>query len=75
MPAKHRDSRPPAPVSTVASGAAASIAPVPISLERRALIEAEVAQLSAVARKVAATLPLSAEASDYVRILDAAGAQ
>ena len=46
---------------------------VAVSKERRALIEAQVAQLSTTARKVAAELPLTADVSDFVRALDEAG--
>ena len=47
--------------------------PIAVSKERRALIEAQVHQLSAVARKIAVELPLSADVSDYVRTLEEAG--
>ena len=76
MPVKRRDSSLPARAargSAIGSETPASIAPVPISPERRALIEAEVEQLSATARKVAVGLPLSADVSDFMRILEEAG--
>ena len=68
MPPRPTDS--PAPSRAPRSVA---VKPVAIPADRRALIEAQVAQLSATARKVAAELPLSADASDFVRILDEAG--
>lgn len=46
---------------------------VVIPADRRALIEAQVTILAATARKVAVTLPLSADASDFVRVLEEAG--
>jgi hypothetical protein len=47
--------------------------PVAVSKERRALIDTQVAQLSSTARRVAAELPFSADAGDYVRVLEEAG--
>lgn len=47
--------------------------PVAVSKERRALIETQVGQLSATARRIAIELPFSADVSDYVRILEEAG--
>ncbi len=47
--------------------------PIAVSKERRALIDNQVAQLSATARKVAAELPFAADVGDYVRVLEEAG--
>jgi hypothetical protein len=47
--------------------------PIAVSKERRALIDNQVSQLSATARKVAAELPFAADVSDYLRVLDEAG--
>ena len=47
---------------------------VAIPADRRVLIEAQVATLSATARRIAADLPLSADVSDFIRILDESGA-
>ena len=74
MPVKSRDSGSAGRGVAIRSETDASIDPVPISLERRALIEAEVEQLSAVARKVAVGLPLAADVGVFVRILEEAGA-
>ena len=51
----------------------AAIRPVAIPADRRLLIDAQVAQLSATARRIAAELRFSADASDFVRVLDEAG--
>lgn len=47
--------------------------PIAVSKERRSLIETQIEQLAATARKVASELPFSADVSDYVRVLEEAG--
>jgi hypothetical protein len=68
MPAKRPPPRPAAKTEAVRVPKALAI-----SADRRALIEAQVNVLSASARKVAIALPLAAEDSDFLRILDEAG--
>ena len=47
--------------------------PLVIPADRRALIDEQVAKLSATARKVATWLPLQADVTDFTRILNDAG--
>ena len=46
--------------------------PVVLSSERRALIEVEIAVLSATARRIAVELPLTADVGDFVVALEEA---
>ena len=46
--------------------------PIALSSERRALIEAEIAVLSATARRIAVELPLTADAGDFIVALEEA---
>jgi hypothetical protein len=50
-----------------------ALKPIAVSKERRTLIDTQVGQLSAAARRIAVELPFSADVSDYVRVLEEAG--
>ena len=65
MPVKRLESSAPSPARLPK--------PIAVPKERRALIETQVGQLSATARRIAIELPFSADVSDYLRILEEAG--